>query len=78
MPDLKVSAMAKPTSEVKISLDYGNCWRTVPLEVALFVDNIRSVDRAVGGWMWLGQLIVVPVQCVEFNRAQPRASALPA
>ena len=33
--------MAMPTSEIKISLDYGNCWHTVPLATALFVDNIR-------------------------------------
>jgi hypothetical protein len=27
--------------EVKVSVDYGDCWYTVSLATALFVDNIR-------------------------------------
>jgi hypothetical protein len=27
--------------QVRFSYDYGRCWRTVPLQTALYVDNIR-------------------------------------
>lgn len=34
-------AVNGPADEVRFSLDYGRCWKTVPLETALAVDNIR-------------------------------------
>eukprot|EP00878_Enallax_costatus_P010257 GHUV01010707.1.p1 GENE.GHUV01010707.1~~GHUV01010707.1.p1 ORF type:complete len:710 (+),score=160.81 GHUV01010707.1:152-2131(+) len=30
-----------PADEVRFSYDYGRCWRTVPLSVAMYVENIR-------------------------------------
>ncbi|GAX79116.1 hypothetical protein CEUSTIGMA_g6556.t1 [Chlamydomonas eustigma] len=33
--------MAVPADSVLVSVDYGNCWYTVPLNTAFFVDNIR-------------------------------------
>jgi hypothetical protein len=27
--------------QVRFSYDYGRCWRTVPLQTALYVENIR-------------------------------------
>lgn len=34
-------AVNGPADEVRFSLDYGRCWKTVPLDTALAVDNIR-------------------------------------
>lgn len=27
--------------QVRFSYDYGRCWRTVPLQTAMYVENIR-------------------------------------
>eukprot|EP00879_Flechtneria_rotunda_P009745 GHRR01010194.1.p1 GENE.GHRR01010194.1~~GHRR01010194.1.p1 ORF type:complete len:606 (+),score=150.47 GHRR01010194.1:219-2036(+) len=37
-----------PADEVRFSYDYGRCWRTVPLQVALHVENIRSAVTFLG------------------------------
>ena len=36
-----MQSLHQNAGEVKVSVDYGNCWYTVPLDTALFVDNIR-------------------------------------
>uniref|UniRef100_A0A383W6M8 VPS10 domain-containing protein n=1 Tax=Tetradesmus obliquus TaxID=3088 RepID=A0A383W6M8_TETOB len=33
--------LSGPATEVRFSYDYGRCWRTVPLQTALYVENIR-------------------------------------
>jgi hypothetical protein len=37
--------LSGPAPEVLFSVDYGRCWRKVPLENAITVENIRWV-----GW----------------------------
>ncbi|PNW71630.1 hypothetical protein CHLRE_16g662250v5 [Chlamydomonas reinhardtii] len=40
-PGVDPSAPAAAADEIRFSLDYGRCWQSVPLSVALLVDNVR-------------------------------------
>ena len=58
--------LSGPASEVLFSTDYGRCWRRVPLEVALTIENIRWGCDSALVWLYICVCVCVraPVACV--------------